>query len=313
MNSSRFTACAVFLALSTGIAPAGAAALSHLYTLNGTYADSLGGPSLVPAGGTLDPVSGYTFPANQGVAVSNAFANPADYSIVLDFRFTNVNGYRRIVEFKNRSSDVGFYVLNGHLNFYPVVTSATDQFNADTFYRVVLTRDSATNTVTAYLNGTQSLTFADGSGLGVFTGPNEVANLFIDDSVVVNEASAGFVNRIALYDGDLSAAEVAALGGPSLLTGDANRNGRIDADDYALTDRGRARGLAGWGNGDFNGDGVVNATDYALIDASYASAGGLFEPGYTIAVPEPAAVVPALLAVASLVRGGTRVRRLRRA
>jgi hypothetical protein len=50
--------------------------------------------------------------------------------------------------------------------------------------------------------------------------------------------------------------------------GDANLNGRIDRDDFALTDRGFVRGLTGWINGDYNYDGTINLGDYMLIDRS---------------------------------------------
>jgi hypothetical protein len=63
------------------------------------------------------------------------------------------------------------------------------------------------------------------------------------------------------------------------LPGDANEDGQIDPDDYALIDRGFARyqlgtippGLASWRDGDFNRDGVVNSQDYLLIDQSFAA------------------------------------------
>lgn len=70
------------------------------------------------------------------------------------------------------------------------------------------------------------------------------------------------------------------------LPGDANSNGKIDADDYAILDRGFARynagaiaaSDAGWTDGDFNGDGVVDAADYFLIDTTFAQNGGTFSP-----------------------------------
>ncbi|HZZ42452.1 MAG TPA: dockerin type I repeat-containing protein [Tepidisphaeraceae bacterium] len=53
------------------------------------------------------------------------------------------------------------------------------------------------------------------------------------------------------------------------IYGDANLDGRINADDYALADRGLAKHLAGWVNGDFNYDGSVTAGDYLLLEGSY--------------------------------------------
>lgn len=64
------------------------------------------------------------------------------------------------------------------------------------------------------------------------------------------------------------------------LTGDANLDGRIGPDDYALLDRGFAKHLTGWGNGDFNNDGVVNQADYLMIDATYAQQEGGLSPEF---------------------------------
>ncbi|HZZ42831.1 MAG TPA: CotH kinase family protein [Tepidisphaeraceae bacterium] len=53
------------------------------------------------------------------------------------------------------------------------------------------------------------------------------------------------------------------------LAGDANMDGRINSDDYALTDRGLAKGLTNWISGDFNYDAVINSTDLAILDGTY--------------------------------------------
>jgi hypothetical protein len=107
--------------------------------------------------------------------------------------------------------------------------------------------------------------------------------------------------------------------------GDANSDGHVNADDYAIIDRAVAKaGLKGWENGDFNFDGVISGTDYALIDAAYAREHGAamaadlvaahaaaFGADYVNAlaaiVPEPAS----LGGLAGLVALGVRRRRRR--
>jgi hypothetical protein len=99
-----------------------------------------------------------------------------------------------------------------------------------------------------------------------------------------------------------------AIGVP-VLNGDANLNGRIDPDDYAALDRGRARNLTGFPNGDFNRDGTIDPADYLLIDQSLAAQSGFspdllaartaqFGPAYAAqllpTIPEPASLVPLL-------------------
>ena len=96
--------------------------------------------------------------------------------------------------------------------------------------------------------------------------------------------------------------------------GDLNLDGRVDADDFALLDRGFSKHLTGWVNGDVNYDGTVDAADYLLTDRSYALNGNPLTPGFLAAreaqfgpayiaalehaVPEPSAI--ALLTVATV-------------
>lgn len=110
------------------------------------------------------------------------------------------------------------------------------------------------------------------------------------------------------------------------LFGDANFDGKLNADDYILIDRGLAKGLSGWVNGDFNYDGVINQGDYLQIDRVFAlQSGGTLSPDLLAqrtaqfgeayvaqlvsSVPEPA--TPCLLAVAGATLFGRRRRRAR--
>jgi hypothetical protein len=204
------------------------AQLTHLYDLNGSYADAFGGPSLVPNSGTLNSTN-YTFGMNQGLSLSNALSNNATYSILLDFSFTDLNGYKKIVDFQNRATDTGLYNLNTTLNFYNVTSGPPAAFVPNLVERLVITRD-ASNQFTGYINGVQQLTFADSTSLGVFSTPTtNIINFFIDDAVTNGEASAGLVDRIALYGSALTAAQVRELGVPSEISGPTPPNTVPDA------------------------------------------------------------------------------------
>lgn len=63
-----------------------------------------------------------------------------------------------------------------------------------------------------------------------------------------------------------------------LPAGDANSDGRLNGDDFALIDRGFAKHLTGFSNGDFNNDGVINAADYLILDQSFLAEGGTLSP-----------------------------------
>src|SRR5437870_13394260 len=77
----------VIACISAMIILAGAASISvadtFTYELNGSFAETNGGPSLVPLGGTLGP-TGYTFGVNAGLSLSGTGIFDA-YSI--DIRF----------------------------------------------------------------------------------------------------------------------------------------------------------------------------------------------------------------------------------
>ncbi len=157
-----------------------------------------------------------TFPAGGGVSLPTATTIiPAGvYSIAALVRLSDVSGYRKYVDFKNRTSDNGVYVLDGNLNFYNFATGAGAPIANNAWRTIVITRDAA-GQVAGYVNGAPALGFADGSGAGVVDAAN-VLNFFFDDAVTGTEQSAGAVARIQVYDNALSATEVAGLGlGPA--------------------------------------------------------------------------------------------------
>jgi hypothetical protein len=60
--------------------------------------------------------------------------------------------------------------------------------------------------------------------------------------------------------------------------GDADLNGKIDADDYFQVDNGFAQKLTGYRNGDFDYNGIVDADDYFLIDRAFAGQTSVLAP-----------------------------------
>jgi hypothetical protein len=209
-RSARTFALCAALALGLSAAPAVAQTVTHIYELNGSYADTLGGPSLSPNGGTLTATD-YQFGANQGLSLSNALVDPADYSIELRFEFDATNGYRRILDFKNLTADQGLYNLDTTLRYFPVTNGPAGAFANNVFADVVLTRDDVTDTVTGYVNGVQQFSFIDGGGDAVFSAANNIIWFFQDDNATGGESSAGTVDRIRIYNGDLSSSQVLAL------------------------------------------------------------------------------------------------------
>jgi len=96
--------CTLFLALPT----VWSATLSHDYNLTSSLNDLVGSVALVSDGGSVTG-AGYTFAAQQGLNLSNALLNSGDYSILIDFSFSTLSGFRKILDFKNQASDDGLY------------------------------------------------------------------------------------------------------------------------------------------------------------------------------------------------------------
>lgn len=127
------------------------------------------------------------------------------YSVEMYFRFDAVSGWRRILDTRDRTSDVGFYVLNGGLQLYPS-SVGVGEFLADTYHHVLMTY-SGTQAV-AYLNGVAQST----QTTGYYDLPaSDVISLFLDNTVDIaqNEYSGGAIAWARFYDGVLTATEAA--------------------------------------------------------------------------------------------------------
>jgi hypothetical protein len=76
--------------------------------------------------------------------------------------------------------------------------------------------------------------------------------------------------------------------------GDADLNGKVDADDYFRIDSnyGKNNPVKKWVDGDFNYDDQINGDDYMLIDQAYVGQGAALSVGISDvnAVPEPASI-----------------------
>ena len=151
-----------------------------------------------------------TFDRGSGLALTPAsVVIGSEYTIELVFRFDRLDGWAKIVDFNDATEDCGLYSLDGRMDFWPITTGFGAALEADSYAHVVLTRD-ATDTVVAYVNGARQLSFHDTGDIAVIDA-NDTLRLFSDDTVTSNEDSAGAVSRIRLYDGPLTASEVAAL------------------------------------------------------------------------------------------------------
>ncbi len=185
--------------------------VTHIYDLNGSLTDTMGGPALVAAGGTLN-ATGYSFGPNQGLSLSNGFLDPADYSIELLFNFTTLSApeSQKIVDFRNRIGDTGFYTFNASLTFCCPSNVGANNLSSGVDAHVVITRDGGTHQSEAYLNGVLQFSILEGSGRGIVLG--NLVHFFIDDEDHLPlEAGPGAVDYIRLYHGPLTGPQVVSL------------------------------------------------------------------------------------------------------
>ncbi len=185
-----------------------------------------GGPSMQPIGVVESPVA-MTIPSatcpqtptinlarfgqNSGLKAQAFFSGT--YSIEMIFKFDELLGYNRIIDFSNGTLDVGIYALNSCLNFYPngSIGTCPGAFDTTNYKQVVFTRNAATKEMRIYFNAELFTTFQDNSDQYVIGGaPLDSIRFFRDDNVVPNEASSGKVALIRMADFVLSESEVSS-------------------------------------------------------------------------------------------------------
>jgi len=167
----------------------------------------LGSYSSVGIGGT--PTTVYNFGKQQGLSLDATGLISDNYTIAALFSFDDISGYRKILDFKNLTSDTGLYTLGGQLNFYNQAIGGPT-VGPGTFFEAVLTRDSSTALLTAYFDGTPVFSFTDSADLAVISTDN-LLNIFQDDLAVPGENSSGSVAGLRIFNNVLTDAEVAAL------------------------------------------------------------------------------------------------------
>jgi len=202
------------------------------YQFNETLASSIEGAPSLSALGKWNPfitetvdgqsITVFNFGAagdpGTGLQLSTAGLIPTDdYSVVVLFNFDLVAGWRKILDSNNRLTEAGLYDLDSKLVYFgkkdTIVETTEPVIGADQWVQVVFTRDATTNEVVVYVDGVEKIRSVDEEGSNKLV-PNDVLHIFRDDHTTetedYHENSGGAVARLRLYDGALTAAEVAA-------------------------------------------------------------------------------------------------------
>ena len=154
-----------------------------------------------------------SFPKGNGLKLApTTGVVPNDtYTIVVLFEFNDVSNFRRVIDFKNGTSDSGLYVQNGKLRFFPTSSAGPTPIAANRYVQVVISRD-ASGLVKGYVDGTKQFEFSDINQDAVISGKNTL-RFFKDNTSggTTGEESGGSVARIRLYGSALSETDVGAL------------------------------------------------------------------------------------------------------
>jgi hypothetical protein len=199
------------------------------YYFQGSLESSLGtAPDLVEVEKgssvfTADEGTGVTvlrFAGGRGLALAPTthVIRSSGYSIEILFRFDLLAGFRKVIDFKNGSTDDGLYVLDGCLTFVPNEQDAFTRIGSDSYVQVVLTRDPA-DRVVGYVDGVRQFAFNDRGGLAKVGGSDSL-RFFVDDVTTTQEWSSGAVSQIRLFDQALTPSQVALLACTELAIAD---------------------------------------------------------------------------------------------
>ena len=129
--------------------------------------------------------------ANAQNVVADYQFQPDNYSLVLLAEFDQTTLVSKLIDFKNLTSDNGLYTNNGALSFFDNLAATGGILNVvpGDYVQIVLTRDGASDLVTAYTDGVQAFSFTDTTDLAVIddpNSPNEFLHFFIDDGMTTH-------------------------------------------------------------------------------------------------------------------------------
>lgn len=164
---------------------------------------------------------------------------------------------------------------------------------------------SAVTTIGGYL--------ASGYNHGNWNGARIVSSAAANDSTRLTtlayaQASTILGSTGGTFDGQTVGPDAVLI--KYTYSGDANLDGKVNADDYFIIDSNynKSGSASGFASGDFNYDGQINGDDYMLIDSAFSGQGSPITPAAPLlagasAVPEPGSLaICSMLSVAALMR-----------
>lgn len=199
----------------------------HEYIFNANLNEYNGGPALTESlacGATPGTFGVETAGTTSGACLTSGsfcftdggglqYPNPGivtnSYTIHVLFRFSNLGGYARIIDFSNSASDAGIYFLGACLNLFPNGNVGTcPYFTTNTYYLITFVRDGTTGIISVYVDGTLFGTYNDSGNLYCPANATTPIIFFRDDNVIACENQPGCVKYISISPNVATASDV---------------------------------------------------------------------------------------------------------
>jgi hypothetical protein len=144
---------------------------------------------------TANRGGGFRLLSNQSIG--------STYTLTMKFSFDMVGpSWRKIIDFRNRVPDTGFYFINGTIRFYNLGVASTQVYPANTVLDLVAVRQSSggtAGTFTVYARGTDgiltqliSISDPNGESIPFLNGSSQtLLGFFFDDTATSSEATNG--------------------------------------------------------------------------------------------------------------------------
>ncbi|CAN1493247.1 Gliding motility-associated, C-terminal domain [Flavobacteriaceae bacterium] len=146
--------------------------------------------------------------------------NPENYTLALDFSFSDVSGKRKILSFGDFFENKGVYFLSGGIDQVNGDIYGFGTLSPNTFYKLILTRNATTKELKTYIIGPSgvlqllgSLTDTNNDAVPVnISVNNRDFTFFLDDASTNTEYTpSGSVRFIKIWDAPLSESQITTL------------------------------------------------------------------------------------------------------
>ena len=186
---------------------------AHGYNFTGSYADQLGGPAIIPDGGSISG-SFYNFAPAQGLTLNNG-VNPGNYSIEMKFKLNTItsarNDWVKLLDWLGGVNEYGLYCRAGAVHFYGYNAQSTSQvIFPGQLVDLLVTRNGTTKELRVYVNGVIQFSLSDSSDLGLASS-NSVRFLLDDVRSLGQESAGGSLDYIRTFNVVLTAQDAVDL------------------------------------------------------------------------------------------------------